>query len=88
MQFDPKRANQTGHLLYQEGKLTYDSTNDLAIAAADLFANKYREHLEFWRATAMDDWEESQYLQARENKEVPLFFDSLQEYFAKRLTWG
>lgn len=60
----------------QERKIEFSDYNDWIEFVAVYFANHYKEHLEYWRATAVDDRAEYRYWQKKLNTEIGQVYDA------------
>lgn len=59
--------------LNEKGRISFSTRRELISSTADIVAFNYLEYLEFWKCTAMDDWEESAYWKARIDEEVDTY---------------
>jgi len=80
------------HTLREEGELTFSSRKELITSTADILAWVYREHLEYWRATAMDDRSEMRYWESKINVEVDAYREAWKKVLgaeaSKKRLWG
>lgn len=59
------------HEFEKENRISFSNRKELIQFVSKYLANQYKEHCEFWRATARDDPKEMVYWEERIEKEVP-----------------
>ena len=79
------------HAFERDNTISFSSRNELIQFVSKYFANHYKEHCEFWKATAMDDRAEMAMWDARSEREAPRLEKALKyileqkRYFRKKL---
>lgn len=69
----------------EEGKVSFSNRTELIQFVSNYLALEYKRHLEFWRATARDDWRERIYWEKRIESEVPKFEKAIKIFLRNKL---
>ncbi len=77
MRFDQKRIARMSQALWKGSVLTFPTQDVMITDVVAILTLRYKEHLEFWQVTAMDDRAEYRSWENRIKEEVDPYYDAL-----------